>query len=234
MQMRKRMKEAQEEDLSFLHSTTPLMPPLAPAEERRVVKTLLDDQEAVKMTVGATYFVVNFKWWQLWQHYVGWNEGNNDDDAGTEGHHHGTTEAAGHHAARQRPGPIDNTELLEEGATVKGMPFILFNIYLLLLVIFGYFDCYLLLSIKTYFFGSGPGEESDSGEDSEEEEERKSNGGAGAAGAKTASKQPQEESLRRGLVKDVDYTLFPSSVFRHIYSWYALRPPPLLVVRAVR
>lgn len=72
------------------------------------------------------------------------------------------------------------------------------------------------------------GEESDSGEDSEEEEERKSNGGAGAAGAKTASKQPQEESLRRGLVKDVDYTLFPSSVFRHIYSWYALQLPPTL------
>jgi hypothetical protein len=133
------MKEAQEEDLSFLHSTTPLTPPLAPSEERRVVKTLLDDQEAVKMTVGATYYVVNFKWWQLWQHYVGWNEGTSD--GGTEGHHHGT-EAASHHAARQRPGPIDNTELLEEGsATVKGTPFI----YIIL-----YYLYYLFIAILFY------------------------------------------------------------------------------------
>jgi hypothetical protein len=219
------MKEAQEEDLSFLHSTTPLTPPLAPSEERRVVKTLLDDQEAVKMTVGATYYVVNFKWWQLWQHYVGWNEGNSDDDGGTEGHHHGT-EAASHHAARQRPGPIDNTELLEEGsATVKGTPFIILYCFILF-ILFVYRNPVLLnllllllfLTIKNIFC-AGPGEESDSGEDSEEEEERKSNKGASAAGAKKASKQPQEESLRRGLVKDVDYTLFPSSVFRHIYSW---------------
>jgi hypothetical protein len=107
MRNRKRTKEEALEDLSFLQSPaamTPLTPPLPPAEERRVVRDLLD-QAAVKMTVGTTYYVVNFKWWQLWQHYVGWN----DDDGGE-----GPTRPLG---VRQRPGPIDNTELLEESSS---------------------------------------------------------------------------------------------------------------------
>jgi hypothetical protein len=75
---------------------------------------------------------------------------------------------------------------------------------------------------------AGPGEESESEEeDSEAEEERRSNAGGGRGGGGAgvgASEQTQgikqeENVLRRGLVKDVDYTLFPSSVFRHIYSW---------------
>jgi hypothetical protein len=116
MRNRKRTKEEALEDLSFLQSPaamTPLTPPLPPAEE---------------MTVGTTYYVVNFKWWQLWQHYVGWN----DDDAGGEG----PTRPLG---VRQRPGPIDNTELLEEssspaapskGTTSRFYYIYLFNLFL--------------------------------------------------------------------------------------------------------
>jgi len=79
----------------------PSPPPHDPNGEREVVQKLLEQGQG-KMALEETFYVVNLKWWQLWQLFVGWN-GGNEARAGQEGVD-----------LRQRPGLIDNSDLLEE------------------------------------------------------------------------------------------------------------------------
>jgi len=63
--------------------------PLSPKEEKEKIKELL----AVKMKEGQEWCVIDFKWYFMWQQYVDF-EGEGEGDG-------------------QRPGPMDNSSLLE-------------------------------------------------------------------------------------------------------------------------
>jgi hypothetical protein len=67
-------------------------PPIA---QRDLIKHLLEQQ---KMVVGFKYYLVSFRWWQLWKQWVQFDE-KDEDKLLPEGY-------------GQRPGMIDNSELL--------------------------------------------------------------------------------------------------------------------------
>jgi len=73
---------------------------VAPHEEKKQIKDLVNN---TKLKEGQEWFVVDFKWWQLWKSYVGY-----DDTTGSGGGD-----------ASSRPGPITNTDLLD-AAEVAG------------------------------------------------------------------------------------------------------------------
>lgn len=72
---------------------------LHPLEERRIIKQII---EGHKMAHGDTYFVLHSKWWSLWKDYVLYDEKEEEIQSEGDKRRHG-----------QRPGPIDNDELLE-------------------------------------------------------------------------------------------------------------------------
>jgi hypothetical protein len=73
---------------------------VAPHEEKKQIKDLVNN---TKLKEGQEWFVLDFKWWQLWKSFVGY-----DDTTGSDG---------GGDASR--PGPITNTDLLD-AAEVAG------------------------------------------------------------------------------------------------------------------
>ena len=75
------------------------MAELAPHEEKKQIKDLVNN---TKLKEGQEWFVVDFKWWQLWKAYVGY-----EDTTGSNG------------GDGPRPGPITNTDLLD-AAEVAG------------------------------------------------------------------------------------------------------------------
>jgi hypothetical protein len=64
-------------------------------EQKAIIKKSFEEAD-LKNAVGDAWFLINAKWWQLWKDFVHY-DGESGDPNG------------------QKPGSIDNTDLLENG-----------------------------------------------------------------------------------------------------------------------
>jgi ubiquitin carboxyl-terminal hydrolase 4/11/15 len=75
----------------------------APDVQKQHIKRLSHDQEFTAKP-GDSFFLISQKWWDMWKTYV------NFDDAEDTSKH-----------SILRPGPIDNTDLLENGELKRNL-----------------------------------------------------------------------------------------------------------------
>ncbi|KAG6405437.1 hypothetical protein SASPL_133026 [Salvia splendens] len=76
--------------------------PCTPEEERRIVEELTAKAEA-NLREGNSYYVISTRWFMAWQRYIGKIENGYPFDSNSVGHPS---------VAKDRPGPIDNSDLI--------------------------------------------------------------------------------------------------------------------------
>ncbi|XP_042025033.1 ubiquitin carboxyl-terminal hydrolase 9-like isoform X1 [Salvia splendens] len=80
--------------------------PCTPEEERRIIEELTDKAEA-NLREGNLYYVVSSRWFMAWQRYIGKIEDDYPFDSSSVG-----PSSVASSCTKDRPGPIDNTDLV--------------------------------------------------------------------------------------------------------------------------
>ncbi|KAL6571157.1 Ubiquitin carboxyl-terminal hydrolase 9 [Orobanche hederae] len=88
----------------------------SPEEERRIVKELVDEAN-LDLREGSLYYIVSSRWFLSWERYVGQGDGN-------EYMAYGASDSLEldmvYLSAPERPGPIDNSDIVENGSGSEG------------------------------------------------------------------------------------------------------------------
>ncbi|KAI3710591.1 hypothetical protein L2E82_40375 [Cichorium intybus] len=96
-------------DSGALMDNESLCLPCTPEEERRIVKELTEKAESC-LKEGNLYYVVSNRWFTKWQKYVGEETGEYQSEELSTDKHPSTLTKPG-----ERPGPIDNTDIVING-----------------------------------------------------------------------------------------------------------------------
>lgn len=90
--------------------------PISPEEEKRIVKDLIKQSE-LNLKDGNLYFIISNRWFSSWQRYVGHSDGIlSTDQQSSDGLHADTV----HLKITDRPGPIDNSDIISNGSNCGG------------------------------------------------------------------------------------------------------------------
>ncbi|KAL6068112.1 Ubiquitin carboxyl-terminal hydrolase 11 [Balamuthia mandrillaris] len=173
-----------------------------PQQERDIVKRLLAKD---RMRLKHRYYLVSMRWWQLWKQYVRFDvKQGRVEKEGEEGKEVEGGEA--YSAVVQRPGAIDNTELIATEEEKRQLE-------------------------KQEAEGgdhTAKEEREEQGrKDKEEERERKEQMTVDDGGEKEGEDEQTATSvdtLKRGLTLNVDYVLVPRTVWKRLYAWYGAFP----------
>ncbi|XP_065858457.1 ubiquitin carboxyl-terminal hydrolase 9-like [Euphorbia lathyris] len=89
--------------------------PCTPEEERQIVKELMDEAE-LDLKEGNLYYVISSRWFTRWESYVGQGINLVDEQQSSDRQHMDVIPSR----IAERPGPIDNSDIVENGAEGKG------------------------------------------------------------------------------------------------------------------